>query len=79
MLVGQRHQRCREPHRVEILELLGAERGSLFIPAPVTAEIDYNPSPSYRRGEPNGRRRRRRCGRLRPPPSARRRPRMFEC
>ena len=31
----------REPRRREILELLEAERGSLFIPAPVTAEIDY--------------------------------------
>jgi uncharacterized protein len=31
----------REPRRVEILELLKAERGALFIPAPVTAEIDY--------------------------------------
>ena len=30
-----------EPLRTEILELLHAERGSLFIPAPVTAEIDY--------------------------------------
>lgn len=30
-----------EPRRNEILELLRAERGSLFIPAPVTAEIDY--------------------------------------
>ncbi len=31
----------REPRREEILELLRAERGRLFIPAPVTAEIDY--------------------------------------
>ena len=31
----------REPRRLQILELLEAERGSLFIPAPVTAEIDY--------------------------------------
>jgi uncharacterized protein len=30
-----------EPRRIEILELLRAERGALFIPAPVTAEIDY--------------------------------------
>jgi len=30
-----------EPRRNEILDLLRAERGSLFIPAPVTAEIDY--------------------------------------
>jgi predicted nucleic acid-binding protein len=30
-----------EPRRKEILELLRAERDSLFIPAPVTAEIDY--------------------------------------
>ena len=30
-----------EPRRGEILELLETERGSLFIPAPVTAEIDY--------------------------------------
>jgi predicted nucleic acid-binding protein len=30
-----------EPRREEILELLRAERGALFIPAPVTAEIDY--------------------------------------
>lgn len=30
-----------EPAREEILGLLRAERGSLFIPAPVTAEIDY--------------------------------------
>lgn len=30
-----------EPQRSRILELLRAERGSLFIPAPVTAEIDY--------------------------------------
>lgn len=31
----------REPRRGEILELLRAERGRLFIPSPVTAEIDY--------------------------------------
>ena len=31
----------REPRRAEILELLQKERGSLFIPAPVTAEVDY--------------------------------------
>jgi uncharacterized protein len=31
----------REPRRSEILEVLRAERGALFIPAPVTAEIDY--------------------------------------
>jgi uncharacterized protein len=31
----------REPRRVKILELLQSERGSLFIPAPVTAEVDY--------------------------------------
>lgn len=31
----------REPRRDEILELLRAARGHLFIPAPVTAEIDY--------------------------------------
>ena len=31
----------REPRRDEILEILRAERGSLFVPAPVTAEIDY--------------------------------------
>ncbi len=31
----------REPRRVSILELLQAERGKLFIPAPVTAEVDY--------------------------------------
>jgi predicted nucleic acid-binding protein len=30
-----------EPRRAEILELLRADRGALFIPAPVTAEIDY--------------------------------------
>lgn len=30
-----------DPRRDEILDLLRAERGSLFIPAPVTAEIDY--------------------------------------
>jgi uncharacterized protein len=31
----------REPRREEILEILRSERGRLFIPAPVTAEIDY--------------------------------------
>jgi len=31
----------REPRRLEILELLRAERGGLFVPAPVTAEVDY--------------------------------------
>jgi hypothetical protein len=31
----------REPRRLQILDLLRAERGQLFIPAPVTAEIDY--------------------------------------
>ena len=31
----------REPRRQAILDVLNAERGSLFIPAPVTAEIDY--------------------------------------
>jgi predicted nucleic acid-binding protein len=31
----------REPRRGQILELLRSERGRLFIPAPVTAEIDY--------------------------------------
>ncbi|MGI8411252.1 MAG: PIN domain-containing protein [Solirubrobacteraceae bacterium] len=30
-----------EPRREEIIELLRSERGRLFIPAPVTAEIDY--------------------------------------
>ncbi len=30
-----------EPRREEILDLLRTERGGLFIPAPVTAEIDY--------------------------------------
>jgi predicted nucleic acid-binding protein len=30
-----------EPLRYAILDLLRAERGSLFIPAPVSAEIDY--------------------------------------
>lgn len=32
---------ARDPSRGEIHELLRAERGTLFIPAPVTAEIDY--------------------------------------
>jgi uncharacterized protein len=31
----------KEPLRRAIIELLQAERGNLFIPAPVTAEIDY--------------------------------------
>jgi predicted nucleic acid-binding protein len=31
----------REPRRDDILELLRLETGGLFIPAPVTAEIDY--------------------------------------
>jgi uncharacterized protein len=31
----------REPQREQIVELLRSERGALFIPAPVTAEIDY--------------------------------------
>lgn len=31
----------REPARERILELLRSERGGLFVPAPVTAEIDY--------------------------------------
>ena len=31
----------REPRRIEILELLRSETGGLFIPAPVTAEVDY--------------------------------------
>jgi uncharacterized protein len=31
----------REPRRAELLGLLRADAGSLFIPAPVTAEIDY--------------------------------------
>ena len=30
-----------EPRRGAILDLLEAERGGLFIPAPVTAELDY--------------------------------------
>lgn len=30
-----------EPLRAEIVELLRAHRGRLFIPAPVTAEVDY--------------------------------------
>jgi predicted nucleic acid-binding protein len=30
-----------EPLRRAIIELLQAERGNLFIPAPVTAEVDY--------------------------------------
>lgn len=31
----------REPRRLQILELLRGEMGALFVPAPVTAEIDY--------------------------------------
>ena len=31
----------REPRRGELLTLLRAERGGLFVPAPVTAEVDY--------------------------------------
>jgi predicted nucleic acid-binding protein len=31
----------REPRRLAILDLLRAEKGNLFVPAPVTAEIDY--------------------------------------
>lgn len=31
----------REPQRTKILEILRAERGGLYVPAPVTAEIDY--------------------------------------
>ena len=31
----------REPRRLEILKLLREEGGHLFIPAPVTAELDY--------------------------------------
>lgn len=31
----------REPRRDEIIEIMRSERGGLFIPAPVTAEIDY--------------------------------------
>jgi predicted nucleic acid-binding protein len=31
----------REPRRDAILEILRAESGALFVPAPVTAEIDY--------------------------------------
>jgi predicted nucleic acid-binding protein len=31
----------REPLRLEILGVLRSERGGLFIPAPVTAKIDY--------------------------------------
>jgi predicted nucleic acid-binding protein len=31
----------REPRRDRILEVLRSKRGRLFIPAPVTAEIDY--------------------------------------
>jgi predicted nucleic acid-binding protein len=30
-----------EPRRDEILAILRAERGGLFVPAPVTAEVDY--------------------------------------
>jgi predicted nucleic acid-binding protein len=31
----------REPRRGELLTVLRAERGGLFVPAPVTAEVDY--------------------------------------
>jgi predicted nucleic acid-binding protein len=31
----------REPRREEILAILRSERGGLFVPAPVTAEVDY--------------------------------------
>lgn len=31
----------RDPLRAEVHELLRAERGGLFVPAPVTAEVDY--------------------------------------
>lgn len=31
----------REPRRDAIIDVLSAERGGLFIPAPVTAEVDY--------------------------------------
>ena len=31
----------REPLREEILNVLHTERGGLFVPAPVTAEVDY--------------------------------------
>ena len=31
----------REPLREEVLDFIRSERGGLFIPAPVTAEIDY--------------------------------------
>ena len=31
----------REPRRDEILALLQSENGGLFVPAPVTAEVDY--------------------------------------
>jgi hypothetical protein len=31
----------RDPRREEILDVLRSERGRLFIPAPVTAEVDY--------------------------------------
>jgi uncharacterized protein len=31
----------REPRRDEVLDILRAERGGLFVPAPVTAEIDH--------------------------------------
>jgi len=31
----------REPRRQEILDVLRSERGGIFVPAPVTAEIDY--------------------------------------
>lgn len=31
----------REPRRAQILDILRRERGSLVVPAPVTAEVDY--------------------------------------
>jgi predicted nucleic acid-binding protein len=31
----------REPRRDEVLAILRSERGGLFVPAPVTAEVDY--------------------------------------
>lgn len=31
----------REPRRDEIVDVLRSERGGLFVPSPVTAEIDY--------------------------------------
>jgi uncharacterized protein len=43
----------RDPRREEILDLLRSEHGRLFIPAPVTAEVDYLLG---RRFEPSARR-----------------------